>query len=379
MITMQLIKGIFRKRKGTSLHIHVLMAIMCLTSSICVFAYSNTSIWGATPSIQYTSNTTAEVLAQNDTDADRKDLSQQLKNTKQELERQINQKNTLIVIFILSVLAVAILYLQCRHKKKSELKLQALNEEVLLKSQQLHQINEERNNIMRIIAHDLRSPISSFENLSKLILFYIHKNRTEDLKELMHDLDLSVHSLNNTLNNLLSLAFEDDGNVILSTELTAVEAIFKDVSTMLQNKISKKKIQINHHIPKGSSLEVNPEILKVVVRNILDNAIKFSDKGSKVDIHFNENKSQAKLSIIDYGTGICPERLAEIYVPYSHKQSTGTAGEKGLGVGLILSNKFISAYGGEIKIKSDLGKGTEVNIIIPKRENHEDSDFSSGG
>lgn len=306
-------------------------------------------------------------------------LSNQLKECQTQLDDQIYQRNTLLSIFGLSILIVVILYIQCKHKKKSELKLQMLNEEVLRKSHQLHQINEERNNIMRIIAHDLRSPISSFENLSKLILFYIHKNRTEDLKELMHDLDLSVHSLNNTLNNLLSLAFEDDNNYVLATELTCVSGLIKDVNTMLQNKISEKNIQVNYHIPDKSALNVNPEILKVVVRNILDNAIKFSDEGSQVDLHFTEDEKESKISIIDKGTGISPEKLAEIFVPYAHKQSTGTAGEKGLGVGLILSNKFINAYGGKILIKSELDKGTEVSIIIPKKENHENSDFSCGG
>lgn len=377
MITMKLMKGILQKRKGTALHIHLLMVIMCFAIHIDVFAHNNTSSLEHT--VVDTTDLNTNLQEQHNSNSSQNTLLEELKQTRAELEKQSQQKNTLGIIFIISILAVVILYLQCKHKKKSELKLQALNNEVLLKSQQLHQINEERNNIMRIIAHDLRSPISSFENLSKLILFYIHKNRTEDLKELMHDLDLSVHSLNNTLNNLLSLAFEDNDHLISSTELTPVNELFKDVNTMLQHKISNKKIQINHHIPGGSTLTINPEILKVVLRNILDNAIKFSNENATVDIYFMENDTQATLSIVDYGTGICPEKLSEIFVPYAHKQSTGTAGEKGLGVGLILSNKFISAYGGEISIKSELGKGTEVNIIIPKRENHENSDFSSGG
>ena len=225
MITMKLMKVILQKRKGTALHIHLLMVIMCFAIHIDVFAHNNTSSLEHT--VVDTTDLNTNLQEQHNSNSSQNTLLEELKQTRAELEKQSQQKNTLGIIFIISILAVVILYLQCKHKKKSELKLQALNNEVLLKSQQLHQINEERNNIMRIIVHDLRSPISSFENLSKLILFYIHKNRTEDLKELMHDLDLSVHSLNNTLNNLLSLAFEDNDHLISSTELTPVEKLLK--------------------------------------------------------------------------------------------------------------------------------------------------------
>lgn len=372
---MKLIKGILEKRKDASFCIYTLVCMMFFTPKVDIVA--------STYKETYAANISASVIAKSNHNtahtSENKTLQATLEATQQELERQISQRNILLAIFGLSIMVVVALYIQCKHKKKSELKLQMLNEEVLRKSQQLHQINEERNNIMRIIAHDLRSPISSFENLSKLILFYLHKNRTEDLKELMHDLDLSVHSLNNTLNNLLNLAFDSETNSALSTEITSVNELSKDVNTMLQSKILEKNIQINYHIPEESVFNINPEILKVVLRNILDNAIKFSEKGSQIDLHFTENKTQAQLSIVDCGTGISPEKLAEIFVPYAHKQSTGTAGEKGLGVGLILSNKLINAYDGQIKIKSKLNEGSEVTIIIPKKENHENSDFSCGG
>jgi signal transduction histidine kinase len=142
-----------------------------------------------------------------------------------------------------------------------------------------------------------------------------------------------------------------------------------------ESEIEMKKVTIDNKVAENTEVFIDPNIIGIVIRNILGNAIKYSFTNSKIELSTEENDSFCKFLIRDFGIGMDEKQIEKLFNSLG-KSKEGTEGEKGSGFGLQLSKDFIEASGGSIEVKSELGEGTTFIIYIPKSEEVKDSSLT---
>jgi signal transduction histidine kinase len=228
-------------------------------------------------------------------------------------------------------------------------------------SDNLKAINNTKDRLFSIIAHDLRSPLSSLKGVMQLLdNEFISK---EEFKQLSKRLQQNVDNVHGMLENLLLWSLSQmegikpnvkpfDLNFIIDETVQ----LFKEVSE--QKKIGLKVNSTTHLQAMGDEFQI-----RTVLRNLLNNALKFTPTNGQIDIRSSVNEHFINLKISDTGVGIKQEDLALIFL--NPKLNTGTAGEKGTGFGLFLCKELIEKNGGTIEINSEIGKGTIIELLLP--------------
>jgi len=250
-----------------------------------------------------------------------------------------------------------------------QISLVAANREIEQKTNDLITAIKNRDRLYSVIAHDLRSPLSSIKMILGLLVSELNDNKINtELYDLLNEANRTTEDLFILLDNLLKWTKNQIGKLNVSIQDVDIISIIhglKDLySLMCQNKNIDIKIS-----PNIESLEINsdPDIIKTIIRNLLSNAIKFSYKGSEILIKVEDNEDNVVISVEDHGCGISEENKANILIDKgSGYTSYGTNNEEGSGLGLNLCQEFTNKLGGEIWFESELEKGSTFHFSIPK-------------
>ncbi len=227
---------------------------------------------------------------------------------------------------------------------------------------ELEKSNIEKNKLMSIISHDLRAPLTNIQNYLELL----NDNEIDsaDRPRLEKSLLKSTNSAMDMLSNLLHWSKSQmDG---LNVHLVEVELITVLHSTLELEKIIalKKNITLNNTIPAALAIVADVDMLQLVVRNLVSNAIKFTPEGGTIDVTAIVEGETCEISVTDNGKGIDDDRQDRIFSMKS-EPSYGTNNEKGVGLGLVLCKEFIERQGGTISFKSTSGGGSSFFIVLP--------------
>lgn len=240
-------------------------------------------------------------------------------------------------------------------------------EEVLRESElQLKELNATKDKLFSIIAHDLRSP---FNNI--LVLCDIMKVQSSKPEYSQSEMYLGlIHSTaKNTLvllENLLDWAKSQSGQIEFKTEKTSISSVIQEILELSRSLAQTKRISIQ--LTEADEIEVNSDkkILKTVFRNLISNAIKYSEPGGKIVISTIEEEDQVKIIISDSGVGMDGKTLENLFGITTNTPLPGTLNEKGSGFGLVLCKEFVEKLGGEIWVESEEGKGSDFIFTIPR-------------
>lgn len=252
-----------------------------------------------------------------------------------------------------------------------QISLVAANREIEQKTNDLIAAIKNRDRLYSVIAHDLRSPLSSIKMILGLLVSELNENKiNNELYDLLNEANRTTEDLFILLDNLLKWTKNQIGKLNVSIQNVEIISIIyglKDLySLMCQNKNINIKIS-----PIIESLEINsdPDIIKTIIRNLLSNAIKFSYKGSEILIKIEESEDHVIISVEDHGCGISEENKANILIDKgSGYTSYGTNNEEGSGLGLNLCQEFTNKLGGNIWFESELEKGSTFHFSIPKNK-----------
>jgi PAS domain S-box-containing protein len=254
-------------------------------------------------------------------------------------------------------------------KRKSEellTQLSKLNKEltsniqvIAEQSQQLEKLNATKDKFFSIVAHDLRSPLSSLKMFSSLLIDDFDSLNKEDILTMSKELSDSVDSTIKMADNLITWAMVQMGDSQFNEETIKVKDITSNIFDVYQNVALEKGINVSFSVDDSLNIIGDKNQIEFVIRNLVNNAIKFTHKNGFVSLTAKSlPDGLVKISVSDSGVGISDEYKRELF-SISKKQSTnGTAGEKGTGLGLMLSYEFMKLNGGQIEIESSLGKGT---------------------
>jgi len=240
-------------------------------------------------------------------------------------------------------------------------------EEALKKSEaELRKANDAKDKLFSIVSHDLRGPVGNLNHFLGELVDNPDLFSKEEAEEILKLFRISASSTFNLLENLLSWAKSQVGEIKYEPEEIDInEIIFENVS-LLENNAKLKDIKLTSDIPKELNVKVDKNMISTVIRNLISNAVKFTNEGGKINVTVLENGKAVEVSIEDSGIGMDEKTLKKLFDPYAEHSTTGTKGEKGTGLGLNLCKDFVERNKGKIWVESQVGKGSKFMFTLPK-------------
>ena len=222
--------------------------------------------------------------------------------------------------------------------------------------------------LISFISHDLRSPMSALLNTSHIFKYYIGKNDFRNLLKASTEIDLTIRNINNMLDNLLHWHLSNTGKIANRPSLINLCEVFDNCTELYEEYARSKSIDFTYGVRDEAYVYADFTMVLESVKNVLCNAIKYSPNYSSIYISISKLENYAKIEIRDEGIGISEHVIESLERDVRFKPVNGTKGEKGFGLGLSVSKKFINECGGSISLSSIKSEGTNVNIMLPLAE-----------
>jgi signal transduction histidine kinase/Flp pilus assembly protein TadD len=255
------------------------------------------------------------------------------------------------IILILIILVIFILY---RIKRKTNSLLTKKNDELV-------EVNAIKDQLFSVVSHDLKNPVFAFKNLTNSLAIGLDQLPKETVQNLMEQLNNTSNSLYDSLNNILSWSLSQQNKITVTKSTVSIKALFDDVIQLHKIIIDEKELNVTNGINDQFIIDIDPNILSTVFRNILMNAIKFSSKFGTITISNINNI----ISISDEGIGMSEEDVLLLFDIKNDVKKIGDSPEKGTGLGLVLCKELLEKMDASIQVSSQLNIGTTVNITIP--------------
>jgi signal transduction histidine kinase len=232
--------------------------------------------------------------------------------------------------------------------------------------QQLEIANQTKDKFFSIIAHDLRSPISSMTSMFEMINENYKEEVDDKLRKSLNALTTTSKQTFTLLENLLTWSRSQSGQIEYKPTTCNLEEVIENNLWLVQAIIQEKKIKIINQAGKNTSIVVDRAMLDTIIRNLLSNAIKYTRKDGTITISSKKSEQSVEISICDTGIGMNPDVLKRLFRIDLHNVSyPGTNREKGTGLGLILCQELITKLKGKIEVTSEKNKGSVFTITLP--------------
>ncbi len=281
------------------------------------------------------------------------------------LERERIFRILLIFLTILILLVLAELYGRFRYSRSMQWKLHQKNTQIEAKNRTLEDSNATKDRFLSIVAHDLRGPISALTALTGLLKDQLENFSRDQLQEHANSLHDASEQTLILVNDLLEWAMTQVRNTDPIPRSHSILTICSKSIESVDATAKAKKINIKCSIDESLNVFADQNMVKAVVRNILSNAIKFTPQNGEVIIYAEDQGDAIVTHIKDSGMGIDPEKIPHLFDIEKKISELGTEGEKGSGFGLTLCKEFVEKNGGEIKVSSELDKGTDFVFTLP--------------
>lgn len=282
---------------------------------------------------------------------------------------------------ILFIMGMIFLFIRIREKSLVNDKL-VLEQKVNERTVELHQQKEElqnqkqlledandfKNRFFNVLAHDLRGPIANMVQFGKLLQQRIEAGRVENLGEMINMNNQVVQSTSELLDDLLIWGKAQSNDIHLDLQIINVEELVEKGMESVRNIAVQKNITLTSGIANNVVAYADKQSIKTILRNLLSNAIKFSYPQSDVSIDSEIVDRELIISIADHGVGLTEEKLKELFNNNLKQSTTGTAGEKGTGMGLKLCQALVRLNGGKIWATSVPEKGSTFYFSLPLSE-----------
>ncbi|MBR8536335.1 tetratricopeptide repeat-containing sensor histidine kinase [Carboxylicivirga sediminis] len=285
-------------------------------------------------------------------------------------QARLKTKNVLIAVigsFLLILILVG--YLINRQRKElaqSRRRLLRQKEDITGMNEQLRVSNLAKDRILSVIGHDLRGPVGGLKELIELYM-ELPEYEPNDIKNLLKAARESSTSTYHLLENLLSWANSQRGDIVFNPVATPLAPLIKQSVQLLDRSINVRNVRFEYDIPKALVIQVDMNMLRTIIRNLVSNALKYSPDNGLIKIMVIEDGKQVKFCICDEGKGMTADETKSIF----KKKETYFIGSeltaKGTGLGLILCKEFVERHGGVIWINSKEGVGTQVWFSIPQK------------
>lgn len=243
-------------------------------------------------------------------------------------------------------------------------------EEALRESEQnLRTINAEKDKFFSIIAHDLINSFNSMIGFSDILTERFDTFNPGTQKEYLQVIHQSILNSYKLLENLLLWSRSQSGVIEFDPEHFNLYALVNDALELLKQAAHKKLILLLNKVPETSTVYADKNMVLSILRNLINNAIKFTPQNGKISVSAEpiqiEGKKMIEVCVNDTGIGIAEEKQKKLFNIYENVSSKGTDNEPGTGLGLILCKDFVERHNGEIRVKSKPGEGSSLIFTLP--------------
>lgn len=292
-------------------------------------------------------------------------LSQLRGAQEDEIKKQEFIRNILVVVMALAAILLVTVYRSGQRRKKINMLLLQHQDEMEKRSEELEKLNQVKDKFFSIISHDLRSPINALAG----ILDLLDKGaiKPEELHIHTQELKVRFNHTRTLLNNLLDWTLlQMDKLNLQATRINLYKIVEENIQLLLP--VQGKNIKIVNSVPHDALGFADSNTINLVIRNLMTNALKFTNDGGEVLIEAKTKGFEWEISVRDNGIGMKPEVIQILFDKTAPYTTRGTANEKGTGLGLILCKEFVEKNGGKIRVDSQEGKGSLFAFTLPKAD-----------
>ncbi|MBC7399545.1 MAG: tetratricopeptide repeat-containing sensor histidine kinase [Mucilaginibacter sp.] len=278
----------------------------------------------------------------------------------------IRQRNLMLAITLLGMvvlIGVSILtYVAYRNIKQKNAQMLLQHQQITLQNKQLENLNHLKDKLFSILAHDLRSPLATLKNILELSDAQLVTKAEEEAvrKSIMREVDQN----SDLINNLLIWGRSQLGGFKISRAEFSVLELTNRVTALLKPDIDQKNITLKNNINANSIAFADKEMMEAVVRNLLNNAVKFTHNGGTITLTGIVQDNKIQIAITDTGIGMAPNQSSRLFKGDFYTEK-GPLNPNGTGLGLQIYKEFIERNDGTIWVESEAGKGSTFYFTIP--------------
>ena len=231
-------------------------------------------------------------------------------------------------------------------------------------TEKLQELNNAKDKFFSIISHDLKSPFNSILGFTEILKDQNNLLEDAEKEQIFNSLYSSTRNTYNLLNNLLQYSRFQAGLVEYDTQPINLAHAVKQNINILEGTALKKQIYLESNVKEDIIVSGDAEMLNSILRNLINNAIKFTRESGEISISALVEREFVKIKIKDSGVGMSEDTLAKLFKMDSKKSTPGTNKEEGTGLGLMLVKEFVEKNGGQINVKSEIDKGSEFSFTL---------------
>ena len=264
-------------------------------------------------------------------------------------------------MFALKVLSRQVI--QQMELKLHNRQLQNSIQKISRQNDELNRLNKVSNKLISIISHDLRSPLTTLKGFLPLL----ENNQLDKMEtnQFIEGISVLLDSSSDLLDNLIQWGVRQMDDEDVKVQSFRMDLLVMEVFQHLKLNAQFKNNELTHHLEAPFYITADSTMIRFVIRNLLQNAIKFTANGT-IAVHASEDDEFYFIKVQDTGCGIHPNQLDDLF-NWDIKVSTrGTAGEKGAGLGLVICKEFVEKHHGKMGVSSQLGKGSIFTFSISK-------------
>lgn len=267
----------------------------------------------------------------------------------------------LLIIAVYSANYARLRLLKIRNKQLGEL-VRARTADIQNQNLELEKLNHIKDKLFSLISHDLKGPVNSCSSLLELMnAGDISEN---EFKSLSKVLSLQIEDVKDLLNDLLDWSKSQLDGLKANPEKISLKAIVFENFKLFEVQASHKQLTLKNELQSSEYVLADLNMAKVIVRNLISNAIKFSNQGGVIEVTGSRINGEYEFSITDNGVGISADDQEKIFNKQIYT-TIGTRNEKGTGLGLMLVREFAQRNGGQVSVESELGKGSTFRFTLP--------------
>jgi len=289
---------------------------------------------------------------------------QDLKLRQSDLE--IDRKNQFIylaiIVIVFALIAMFFLYRLVRLKINTNKSLSGKNEQIQTQILELNALNIEKNEMIEIIAHDLKNPLTSVLSISEL---FNREKITEHQREYISLIKKSLYRMNSLVAKILEIRVLESSSFKTNYSNVDLKQVTEQVISALKIQSNNKKIRIVTDLDKVVA-SLDRSLIVQIIDNLLSNAIKFSNHNTKVHVSLKEENQAIRFEIEDEGPGILKEDIPRLFQKFQKLHAQPTDGESSTGLGLSIVKKYVEAMKGKVWCESESGKGARFIVEFNK-------------
>ncbi|HET6512640.1 MAG TPA: ATP-binding protein [Candidatus Kapabacteria bacterium] len=230
---------------------------------------------------------------------------------------------------------------------------------------ELQALNDHKDEILRIVSHDMRNPLGFIIGMGNLLKTEpeSHLDAVQEIGGLIEDTGQRLLVL---VNNLLNAARLEEGAHKLEKRSTDIEMMLRETEKLFGPLARHKNITLNFDSSQSQGVvNVDEPKLQQVISNVLSNSLKFTSHGGRIDVNAIRSEGHVSITIRDSGIGMDGEQLRDLFVKFSPSRRSGTEGEKGIGLGMTIIKQFVDLHNGSVSVNSNVDEGTSITITVP--------------